>query len=89
MKSYLQRALWIRELMLDIETIKMYEDAGVYPMRGESCYTFFRECRYLDLCTLSNSSLTTPPPDSIVEDPYQINLTLRDLVEAQLAKVTT
>ena len=52
-KSYHSRALWIRELLLDIELIKMYEQASIYPMHGESCYSFFRECEYLNLCTLS------------------------------------
>lgn len=87
-KSYLQRALWIRELLLDIETIKMYEEAEVYPMRGESCFTFFRECEYFNTCTLSTQHLTkpcTPEEEDTVQ--YQINLTLNDLLESQLSKV--
>jgi len=88
-KSYLQRALWIRELLLDIETVKMYEEAEVYPMRGESCFTFFRECEYFNTCTLSTAYLTkpcTPEEEDTVQ--YQINLTLNDLLESQLSKVT-
>jgi RecB family exonuclease len=88
-KSYLQRALWIRELLLDIETVKMYEEAEVYPMRGESCFTFFRECEYFNTCTLSTQYLTkpcTPEEEDTVQ--YQINLTLNDLLESQLSKVT-
>src|ERR1700744_3382717 len=42
-KSYLQRALWIQELILDIEMIKLYVGAGVYPQHGESCYSFYRQ----------------------------------------------
>lgn len=87
-KSYLQRALWIRELLLDIETIKMYEAAEVYPMRGESCFNFYRECEYFNTCTLSTSYLTkpcTPQEEDTVQ--YQINLTLNDLLESQLSKV--
>jgi len=85
-KSYLQRALWIRELLLDVEVIKMYEAAGVYPMRGESCYDFYRECKYLGLCTLSTQSLTDPPPDEPKVEEFQIELTLQDLIESQLSK---
>jgi hypothetical protein len=87
-KSYLQRALWIRELMLDIETLKMYEEAGVYPMRGESCYNFYRECEYLNLCTLSTETLTEPYVPPTHEESFQINLTLQDLINSQLSKVS-
>jgi hypothetical protein len=86
-KSYLQRALWIRELLLDIETIKMYEEAGIYPMRGESCYDFFKECFYYGICTLSTASLTSPLEEGEEKrEEFQINLTLQDLINSQLAK---
>jgi hypothetical protein len=86
-KSFLQRALWIRELLLDIDTIKMYEDSGIYPMRGESCYSFFRECEYINSCSLSTALLTkscTPEEEDTMN--YQINLSLADLLESQLSK---
>jgi PD-(D/E)XK nuclease superfamily len=86
-KTYLQRALWIRELLLDIETIKMYEEAEVYPMHGESCYAFFRDCEYLNVCQLSTEYLTKPcTPDQEDKTDYQITLTLDDLLTTQLAK---
>jgi len=88
-KSYLQRALWIKELLLDIEVIKMYEESGIYPMRGESCLRFFRECNYLGLCTLSTEALVDPEPeeaDRKVEE-YQIEITLNDLINSQLSKI--
>jgi hypothetical protein len=92
-KDYLQRALWIRTLLLEIETIKQYENAGIYPMHGESCYDFYRECEYMNICTLSTESLTTPlDPDAEAEiqkrndTEFQITLTLGDLIAAQLDK---
>ena len=86
-KTYLQRALWIRELLLDIETIEMYERAGVYPMHGESCVSFGRDCEYLQTCTLSTEYLTKPCT-SEEEDrtDYQISISLVDLLETQLEK---
>jgi hypothetical protein len=92
-KDYLQRALWIRTLLLEIETIKQYEVAGIYPMHGESCYDFYRECEYMNICTLATESLTTPlDPDTEAEiqlrndTEFQITLTLGDLIAAQLDK---
>lgn len=87
-KSYLQRALWIRELLLDIETIKLYEEASIYPMHGESCYNYYRECDYLGICTLSTSSLVDDEPEEADRkvEVYQIELTLADLIDSQLGK---
>lgn len=87
-KTYLQRALWIRELLLDIETIKMYEEAGIYPMHGESCYSFFRECEYLNTCTLSTDYLTKPCTEEEEDKTdYQVVLTLNNLLDAQFTKI--
>lgn len=88
-KTYLQKATWIQELLLDIETIKMYDTVGVYPMRGESCYSFFRECEYLNVCQLNTSHLTKPCPSDIsVLDTkvYDFELTLEDLIQGQIVK---
>lgn len=91
-KSYYQRALWIQELLLDIERIKSYESASIYPMHGESCYSFFRECEYLQTCTLSTERLIThltPEIETKIEkelEEYQIKISLSDLIAAQLSK---
>lgn len=86
-KSHLQRARWIRELMMDIEAIKQYEAADLYPMRGESCYSFFRECDYLAFCSMETDRLTKPLTTSCEDRTvYTINTTLLDLIEAQESK---
>lgn len=87
-KTYLQRALWIRELLLDIETIKMYADAEIYPMRGESCMSFGRECEYINTCTLSTQYLTKPCTEEQQDKTeYQVVIGLQDLLESQLSKI--
>lgn len=87
-KTYLQRALWIRELLLDIEAIKMYEQAEVYPMHGESCYSFMRECEYINSCTMSTEHLARQGTDKdFDETEYQVSLSLNDLLETQLGKI--
>lgn len=89
-KSYLMRALWIQELLLDMEVIGLYEKANVYPMHGESCYSWYRICEYYGICTVSTDKITKPEPE--LEDrkieKFQINLTLNDLIRAQLQKAT-
>jgi len=89
-KTYLQRALWIRELLLDIETIKMYETAEIYPMRGESCVSFGRDCEYVNSCSLSTANMTKPcTADMEDKTDYQVQITLQDLLESQLGKIHT
>lgn len=90
-KTYLQRATWIQELLLDIEMIKLYEGAGVYPMRGESCNSFFRDCEYLNQCSLSTSLITSPykPEMNVDNKVYDVELSLMDLITAQMEKVST
>jgi hypothetical protein len=95
-KSYLQRAQWIQELLLDADTIDMYERVGVYPMHGENCISKYgKECKYLQVCTLSTVYLTKPEPAPELLDlnrdtgkpmEYQIELTIQDLITAQLNK---
>lgn len=92
-KSYLDRALWIRTLLLDIETIKMYENAQVYPMRGQSCNDFYRECEYFGICTLATESITEPLSEEGTaliqqrnETEFQISLSIQDLINSQLSK---
>lgn len=87
-KTYLQRAQWIQEILHDIEIIKLYENSGVYPMRGESCYDFGRSCEYFSTCTLSTQYLSKPLLPDVVLDTktYDIELTLEDLIRGQLER---
>ncbi len=92
-KSLLQRALWLQDLLIDSEHIKLYESYGSYPMHGESCFDFFRECDYMGLCTLSTANLTTPLTvaglkaiEKREEDNYMFTVDFYKLVEAQLDK---
>lgn len=88
-KSAFHRALWIQDILFDIENIKMYENAGVYPMRGESCLgKYFKTCRYLNICTLSTENLISsrknePKPDTQV---YDFTFDMELLIKAQLEK---
>ena len=91
-KSYLQRALWIQELLLDVEMIKLYESYEIYPQHGESCYDFFKECEYFTNCQMSTKFLTTAYTKvdqeriAAEDSRYAITVTVQDLIRAQLAK---
>ncbi len=58
-------------------------------MRGESCNHFFRDCEYLNQCTLSTELITAPlVPEAVHDDKiYDVEITLEQLIEGQLNKV--
>jgi len=91
-KSLLQRALWLQELLIDTQMIDLYESYQTYPMHGEYCYSFFRDCEYLSLCTLSTENLTKPLTQEILDkieedsEKYDFTVDFYDLVEAQINK---
>jgi hypothetical protein len=91
-KSYVQRARWIRELILDAEIIRMYIDDDIFPMRGESCFTYFRECQYMNLCQMDTDKLTSPITQEQIDkidqanSTYQIQISIYDLIKSQLTK---
>lgn len=89
-KSPLQRALWLQDLLIESDRVKLYEKYGSYPMHGESCYDFFRECEYLGLCSLDIARLTKPLTlavlNKIAEEKYMFDVDFYNLVEAQIKK---
>ena len=91
-KSLLQRALWLQELLIDTQIISLYQSYETYPLHGESCYSFFRDCEYLSLCTLSTDNLTKPLTQGILDkiaieqDSYDFTVTFEELIASQVAK---
>lgn len=91
-KSLLQRALWLQELLIDTQNIQTFESYKSYPMHGEACFDFFRECEYLSLCTLSTERLAKPLTQKVLDDietdlsKYQFHVDFYDLVNAQVSK---
>jgi hypothetical protein len=91
-KSLLQRAIWLQELLIDSEMIGLYASYDTFPMHGESCFDFFRECEYLGLCGMSTENLVKPLTTKIVADikeadtTYQFVVDFYTLVAAQIKK---
>jgi hypothetical protein len=91
-KSHTVRALWIQQLIMDVDLITMYEDNAIYPAYGESCYSFFRACEFFNLCGMSTARLIAPPPlpigveAEVKKEEYTLELNLMDLINSQLNK---
>mgnify|MGYP000405623130 CR=1 FL=1 len=92
-KSFESRAEWIRSIVFDVEDIIRYEEAGIYPRRGESCFEFFKPCEYLNSCNFSTSYLAKPFCESAEEiekdeEKYEYKFNLVDLIQSQINRNT-
>lgn len=63
-KTYHQRAMWIRDMLWEdkkiTELIEDYGQYGIWPMHGESCNRFNRDCSFMDMCQGETTFLTAP-----------------------------
>jgi len=84
-KTLLQRAIWLNQLLLEKEQIILYEEYG-YPMHGESCFSWYRDCEYLGLCTLPTERLVPSEVVAKIEPEYMFNLTIEELIQSQIIK---
>lgn len=57
-KTPADRVSWLNSLLTDVSIINLYEENG-YPMHGESCYNYFQECEYFNICHMSDESIDT------------------------------
>lgn len=90
-KTNTNRANWLRLIMSDIDLITFYARNNYFPMYGESCFSFFRQCEYFEVCDFQLSSFTTKAIVDHDEEiaKYTFNFSLEDLIQASLAKYET
>lgn len=88
LKNHTERALWIKNILIDKGHIQEYVKDDYFPMHGENCYNFFRPCEFFGTCTLSNKYIVGSDIVERVDDPakYTYNFSLAELIETQLAK---
>lgn len=86
-KNLTHRALWLKNILLDIDRITAYGNDGYFPMRGESCYGFFKVCDFFGTCEMATENVV-PQPKLLVEaeDKYQFKFSLEDIIEVQMEK---
>ncbi len=73
---------WIPALAIDIARIEMMLKAKHFPMRGKSCMSYFRPCKYLGVCNLTRTEewkAHKEEPDSA----FDFNFTLQELMTAR------
>lgn len=83
-KTFTQRAMWIKTLLVDKDTVMRYAQDRFFPMHGENCYDFFRECKHFGTCDSKFLILNEPEERVESEDKYQFKFHINDIIETQL-----
>lgn len=52
LKTRADRATWLHDILVDCSLADTYRQQEHFPMRGESCFSFFRPCEYFGICNL-------------------------------------
>jgi hypothetical protein len=92
--DHLDRAIWLRDLMVDVNTMEfIYADMAEWPKHGESCAGYgMQSCDFLQNCTMQTKnlidmSLTDYDTDAMdiegERDKWEIHVALDELVNAQ------
>jgi hypothetical protein len=86
----LDKAKWIKTILLDKETIELYRTNNFWPQRLQGCYKFFRPCKFYGTCGMSDQALLGTEEDWAVrmaeeeKKNYQFEFTIEDLIQQQL-----
>jgi hypothetical protein len=92
-KTAVQRALWLQDILLDKSRLTEYSNVGHFPMYGNNCYSYGRECEYFGSCDMSQQFLIGDIKDVVVikeltnPPPVAFEFTLEELIAAQVAKL--
>lgn len=91
-KTMVQRALWVRDRLWEVQLLNdLVRDEGTYgvwPMHGEHCFSYMKECDYMGSCHMPTEQLIAPLREKhLVElgdntgNPYEFEIDLVDLLE--------
>lgn len=85
-KTYTQRALWLKDRVWDTQVMDLLVaqegSYGMWPMRGNHCVSYNRECDFLGICHMNTESLIKPlrEIDLTEEKEYQFEFTIEELI---------
>lgn len=85
-KSHLQRALWLRNILISKQRVMEFGTEDYWPMYGESCFKFFRACPYFGVCELSDRYIIGEKIVDKVEkkEKYDFHFSLQEIIDTQL-----
>lgn len=73
LKSDYQRARWLFQLKQETKIISMFIEDELFPMNGESCYKFYRQCPYFGSCENQLTPIKHVQTDKEFEDAWSLD----------------
>jgi len=89
LKNHTRRALWIKNILLDKKHVIEYFNEEYFPLHGEFCYNFFKQCPHFGRCEFDNKLLFNPANVPVKEEArhkFDFHFSLEEIVEQQLLK---
>lgn len=86
----MERATFIRDLLMECDIMNFYDNNEDWPKHGESCSGYGGSCQFINNCTMPTSMLLGThkiEDDPITIDkkaPYDIMISLEDIINSQL-----
>ena len=86
--THTRRAIWLADTLTDVQHIAEYAERGHFPARGESCFDYFKQCKWFGVCDLSDDVLIGKNPKVILDKPddYPLVFTVDDIINSQIAR---
>lgn len=84
-KTLLDRLKWFMTLTMDAKKIEMMQETGHWPMRGDSCLSFNRPCRYFGTCNLHALDVEKNREEDTIE--YDFRYNIDELIQDHLARM--
>lgn len=86
----MERATWIRDLLMECDIMSFYDNHEDWPKHGESCQGYGSACTFINNCTMPRTMLlgteeNNEPPLSLDRTQgYDIMVTIDDIINGQL-----
>lgn len=83
-KYFNQKVEWVEEMLFTCNEINFRLSQDLFSTRGSGCYSFFKPCKYLDVCGMPNEVLKIDYDAKAVVDntDYTISIKLEDVIKS-------
>lgn len=91
-KQSSQRTRWLHTLLVECGDIQNWEKEDCFPMYGESCMSFNKQCQFFDCCEFQDTALFNPVQQTKIEnqikaESYDFEIQWDQIVQKQIDRL--
>lgn len=83
-KTRLERAKWIKNLMLKHKRVEQNIADQYFPMSSNGCFSFGKECPHFGYCEHENALIMPAGATPVKHEVYEFNFKIEDIIENML-----